>query len=121
MAKEDKYADEKLSDDELEQVVGGSFEQRNKDAAFFRALGRECSGSDITVTNLFCEYGVKFYFNLGDNTYKFQGAYSYACHPRHAALGYVLAKMNYPGYNGQWWDLNYTRNFIREHISNDVL
>ncbi len=36
MAKEDKFADEVLSDEELDNVVGGTFEDSLDDGAFFR-------------------------------------------------------------------------------------
>ena len=36
MADMDKYADEMLSDDELDNVVGGTFEESLNDGAFFR-------------------------------------------------------------------------------------
>jgi len=121
MADEKILQEEKLSEEQLEQVAGGSTRQTDKDRRFFNLLGIQC----ITPGNAegaFGKYGVDFRPCLSaDNEYIFKGANGYAHHPRHAALGYVLAKMNYPGYNGKWWDLNYTRDFIRGHFGSDVL
>lgn len=122
MAKEDKYADEMLSDDELDDVVGGSMSQSYKDQDFFQALGFECENETYKVGELFSKFGVGHQSALFlDNEYKFQGAYSYAKHPRIAALGYVLNKMEYPGYSGEWWNLEYTENFIRNNISSNAV
>ena len=116
MADKDKYADEIMSDEELDQVAGGNVGQTVNDICFFKALGVSGSPDD-----LFAKYGIDYKchnkpHDYMDNEYVFQGYKDYAHHPRVAALGKVLAGMNYPSYNGQWWDLNYTQNFIREHI-----
>lgn len=113
--------DELMIDEELDQVVGGNVGQTVNDICFFRALGLHGSPSD-----LFKKYGIDYKSHNTrnddrDNEYVFQGYKDYAHHPRIAALGKVLAGMNYPGYSGEWWKLDYTKNFIRDHVSSDAV
>lgn len=112
---------EKLSDEQLEQVTGGSTRQTDKDRRFFNILGIRCITSD-NAEGAFGRYGVDFRPHVSaDNEYIFEGANGYAHHPRIAALGYVLNKMKYNGYSGEWWNLDYTKNFLRDHFGSDVL
>mgnify|MGYP006873013818 CR=1 FL=1 len=122
MAEKDKLAGEVMSNEELEQVVGGDGNQCIADNRFFEALGVDVVNL-IGVEVAFGKYGIRYESNTGwdDNGYVFQGANSYAHHPRIAALGKVLAGMNYPGYSGEWWNLDYTKNFIRDHVSSDAV
>lgn len=46
MAKEDKFADEVLSEDELEQVAGGTYEQTSEDSGFLYCYGL-CPAFDV--------------------------------------------------------------------------
>ena len=121
MTEEKKIASEIMSEEQLDQVAGGDVSQTVSDICFFRALG--VSGNPSA---LFKKYGIDYKDHSGpqdysDNEYVFQGYKDYAHHPRIAALGKVLAGMNYPGYSGKWWDLDYTKNFIRDNISSDAV
>ena len=42
MANEDKFADEKLTDDELDKVVGGNAEEMVNDSRFLNSLNGSC-------------------------------------------------------------------------------
>ncbi len=123
MAYKDKYAEELLSNEQLDQVVGGSNPMLDSwDINFFKTLGmyKEGSGSP-SAKELFARYGVTVEGGFGENYYKFQGAYSYSRHPRVAALGYVLDKIKYPGYSGEWWKLDYTEQFIKDHFGKGIV
>ena len=43
MADKDKYADEKLTDDELDKVVGGNAEEMVNDSRFLNSLNGSCN------------------------------------------------------------------------------
>lgn len=107
---------EKLSDEQLEQVAGGTAGESRRDVAFFRALISNFDPDEAGRT--FRKYGVdRNNWLILDNDYKMGGQK----YPREAALGYVLMKMNYPGYNGNWGDIPYTVNFIREHLGSGIV
>lgn len=122
---EDKFADEMLTDDELDGVVGGTHGELDKDRAFFSAvLGVDTYRGYETISREFAKHGVTYSFDAwGDNTYRMDGGdgNSNQKHPRLAALGLVLAKMNYPGYDGNWRNCAATENFIRTNISSDAV
>ena len=89
MADMDKYADEILSDEELDQVAGGTYEQSIRDACnfekiypgkFFRAqLGVVVHAKTSAISNAFKEFGIdaRIHENLGhseeENRYYLNG------------------------------------------------
>ena len=91
MAEKDKFADEMLSDDELDNVAGGSVEQTSNDSRFLSFL---LEGTDYyqcmphsekhisldllyevaDVKRAWSSLGIEFKHNKnGDNTYKLNG------------------------------------------------
>ena len=77
MAVQDKFADEILSDEELDQVAGGTYEQSIRDACnfekiypgkHFRAqLGLVVHAKSSAISNAFKEFGIdaRIHENLG--------------------------------------------------------
>ena len=105
------FLDELLTEEQLDRVAGGTFEQLETDRKFFVKLGYDMFTK--TVKDLYDAHGVDFTYNTDDNnTYKI----NYGKHPHLAAMGLVLKKRNYPGFNGNWTDLNYVKSFMKEHF-----
>lgn len=105
---------ELLSDEDLEQVAGGNAGETRVDIAFFQQLGYDMS--KINVSSAYNDNGVQFSERLGDNNYKLLKSDGWTSHPHWAAMGYVLAKKNYPGFNGEWWNADTTIPFLKEHF-----
>ena len=115
MEDEKKYADEKLSDEQLDNVAGGSQAQYDVDVAFFQQLGYNMARTE--VEDAYGDNGVKFDFNCsGDNSYRLLKSDGWTKHPHWAAMGYVLARKNYPGFDGQWWNIDSVKPFLKEHF-----
>lgn len=107
--------EEMLSAEQLEQVAGGSRIQTTLDTGFFKQLGYNMN--KVSLENAFADNGVKFEENRGNNSYTFYVGGEWKKHPHFAALGYVLAKRNYPGFNGKWTDSRYVHSFLKENFN----
>ena len=104
-----------MSDEQLEEVAGGSVEQKKVDIAFFQQLGYNMARTE--VEDAYGDNGVKFDFNCsGDNSYRLLKSDGWTKHPHWAAMGYVLARKNYPGFDGQWWNIDSVKPFLKEHF-----
>lgn len=73
---DDKFADEILSDDELDAVAGGNYTETNQDLENFEAMGMKIyvQAPELTATyhytlnnliNAFQKYGVKYDYDFG--------------------------------------------------------
>lgn len=72
MADEQKFADEILSDDQLDNVAGGYASQSNYDKSLFQLLG--VKGGNLV--NNFANYNIAFAENKnGDNSYSLMGVH----------------------------------------------
>jgi len=106
---------EKLDDEQLEQVSGGTAAQTRVDRIFFRHFGYNTE--KVSVENAFLDNGIKFSDNYGDNSYKILTSDGeWTNHPHWAALGYVLKQKNYPGFNGNWANESYVKSFLRSNF-----
>ena len=106
--------DEVLSAEQLDMVAGGSHTQTTLDSGFFKQLGYNMD--KVSVENAFADNGVKFEDNHGNNGYTFYVGGQWCKHPHFAALGYVLSKRKYPGFNGSWTDSKYVGSFMKKHF-----
>ena len=107
--------DEILKDEQLEQVAGGNAGQTRVDVGFFQQLGYDMA--NITVKDAYGDNGVQFAETPGDNDYKLLKSDGWTRHPHWAAMGYVLARKNYPGFDGQWWNGDSVIPFLKEHFN----
>ncbi|MBE8952020.1 MAG: hypothetical protein SR1Q7_02610 [Quinella sp. 1Q7] len=61
--------------------------------------------------------GIEFTAKNGDNDYKILTSDGeFTKHPHWAALGLVLKRKNYPGFNGNRTDSNYIHSFLKENF-----
>ena len=102
-----------LTMEQLESVSGGSWSETKVDTAFLMQLDYSITNT-ITIKKAFAENGIDFenYPSPLNNDYSIKGQK----YPHWAALGYVLKKRNYAGFNGNWTDSNYTKSFLKEHF-----
>lgn len=107
--------DEKLTDEQLEFVSGGSLWELNIDKSFFSKLGYNMDKT--SVENAFASVGIEFCAKNGNNDYKILTSDGeFTRHPHWAALGLVLKRKNYPGFNGNWTDSNYVHSFLKDNF-----
>ena len=102
--------DEILSEEQLEQVAGGTCDETLHDMNFFNALIK--NGINVpanlhnqvgprNLSDVFKHYGINLSEGVfTNNGYNIDGQK----YPRMAALGWVLGAVGYPGYNGNWGD-----------------
>ena len=83
-------------------------------AGSFKQLGYNMD--KVSVENAFADNGVKFEDNHGNNGYTFYVGGEWKRHPHFAALGYVLSKRHYPGFNGSWTDSKFVGAFMKENF-----
>ncbi|MBR5913284.1 MAG: hypothetical protein IKZ58_02815 [Selenomonadaceae bacterium] len=116
MATEEKIKNEEvMSEEELEQVAGGSYSQTEVDKKFFRQLGYDMTS--ISVRQAYEANGVKFSGQgIGDNEYQIEKPGGWTDHPHWAAMAYVLAQRHYPGFDGKWWEGS-AQDFIKFHFN----
>lgn len=111
--------DELLTEEQLNEVSGGTNREDRIDRRFFFHLGyrdaREAGSS--AIENMFLAEGIK-YDDGGDysNTYKILTADGWCAHPQWAALGYILAQRRYPGFNGNWTDKACVTGFLKKEF-----
>ena len=106
---------EMLSAEQLDLVAGGSDIQNAEDVLFFYELGYDVGSTELK--DAFAKNGVKFSDSYDNNSYKIlTGNGEWTQHPHWAALGYILSKRNYPGFNGIWTDANYVKSFIKDNF-----
>ena len=115
---------EKLDDEQLDKVTGGNVYQSLMDERFFMSIGIKMFVDYDPKVDPFSMFGVEV-TRYGDdlNEYRIIGADGKPgkkCQ-RESALGYVLSKVNYPGYNGKWWDVGNTTNFILNNLGHSVV
>ena len=108
------FKDEILSEEELDQVAGGNTAQDTLDEHFFWILGYDTDNNSLD--ELFAQNGVKYNFRSSDNEYKIKVKGGWANHPHWAALGYVLSKRGYPGFDGDWTDASYVKPFLDKNF-----
>ena len=103
---------EKLSDEELEQVAGGSPSESFCDSAFFRFIGLGQAGDN---KQRFKRFGIDYEDHwINGNEYIIDGQH----YPREYALGRILEAIHYPGYDAsRVYDCEYTRKFCMNNIS----
>lgn len=71
----------------------------------------------MKVEDIFLSCGVKYSALNGNNSYKILTADGeWVKHPRWAVLGRILQRKNYPGFNGNWTDLNYVKPFLKNNF-----
>ena len=76
---EDKFADEILSDDELDAVAGGNYQETNQDLDNFEAMGMKISveytaSFHYTLRSLiraFQKYGVQYDYDFGSRANRY--------------------------------------------------
>ena len=109
--------DEVLSAEQLDMVVGGNYLETFMDAAFFQRVGYNVAGTD-KIKNAYSANGVKVFLdNSIKNSYDLKVDGEWTSHPQWAVMGYVLAKRNYPGFNGKWTDSRYVHSFLKENFN----
>ena len=112
---EDKFTGEKLDDEQLDKVAGGSESQSRVDRIFFRHFGYDTE--KVSLKNMFFDNGIKFSDNYGGNDYRILTSDGeFTKHPHWAALGYVLKQRNYPGFSGNRTDSNYVHSFLKDNF-----
>ena len=108
--------EEMLSAEQLGLVAGGTAAENRVDVVFFHRLGYDMTRTGIDTA--YSENGVNY---VGDarysNYYSLKVNGEWCKHPHFAALGYVLAKRNYPGFNGNWTDANYVKSFLADKFN----
>ena len=111
------YKIETLTMEQLDLVAGGSSAQTDTDKGFFKKLGYNMNA--VTVEDAFRDNGIMFNDScFGDNDYVIfmKSSGEWCLHPHWAALGLVLARSKYPGFNGNWTDGKYVQSFLKEHF-----
>ena len=108
------FKDEMLSAEQLNLVAGGSHVQNVEDVIFFYELGYDVGSTGLK--DAFAQNGVKFSDSSGDNSYSLKVNGQWCKHPHFAALGYILSKRHYPGFNGSWTDANYVKAFLKDYF-----
>ena len=109
--------DEMLGAEQLDLVVGGNNRETFMDAAFLQRLRYNVAGTD-KIKDAYSANGVKyFYDDFVKNSYDLKVDGEWTLHPQWAVMGYVLAKRNYPGFNGNWTDSNYVHSFLKENFN----
>lgn len=84
---------------------------------YFSGILATYNTEKVSVENAFLDNRIKFSDNYGDNSYKILTSDGeWTNHPHWAALGYVLKQKNYPGFNGNWTDLNYVKPFLKNNF-----
>ena len=111
------FKEEMLSAEQLDMVAGGTFAEQLVDAGFFQQLGYNVAGTD-KLKDAYSANGVKyFYDDFVKNSYDLKVDGEWTLHPQWAVMGYVLAKRNYPGFNGKWTDSKYVHSFLKENFN----
>ena len=113
------FKEEILTDEQLNLVAGGIYNETQLDKQFFNeVLGYNLLG--LNVCNAFAENGVRCSVYQGkwdiSNDYSIKVNGEWHKHPRWAVLGYVLAQRHYPGFTGKWTDSKYVHSFLKEHF-----
>lgn len=109
------FKDEMLSAEQLDLVAGGSDIQNAEDVLFFYELGYDAGSTELK--DAFAANGVKFSDRSDNNSYKIlMGNGEWTQHPHWAALGYILSKRQYPGFNGSWTNSYYVKSFIKDYF-----
>ena len=107
--------DEILSAEQLGLVAGGTAAENRVDVAFFHRLGYDMTSTSIK--DAYNENGVSFFGSTNSNNcYSLKINGQWCKHPHFAALGYVLSRRKYPGFNGSWTDSNYVKAFIKDNF-----
>lgn len=105
---------ELLSDEQLALVAGGSIEEFQDDRVFLRSLGYDLDRQRIT--DIYAENGVMYKGSFDNNEYRIKINGEWCKHPHWAAMGYVLARMNFIGFNGKWTDSKYVHSFLKDNF-----
>ena len=101
-----------LTIEQLESVSGGSAGENKVDIAFFIQLDYNITDSK-SFKKAFKDNGIEFEnFSEQNNEYSINGQK----YPHWAALGYILKRKNYPGFNGSWTDSKYVHSFLKDHF-----
>ena len=103
---------EQLSDEELEQVAGGTWAQTGNDRKFFNKL----DVNKKSVGDCWSEFGFAFKSQADNNVYKL-GDKNYS---QAGAYGVILSKMKYSGFVGDGSDENYTKDFVKKNFGLDL-
>ena len=115
MANENINNEEIISDKELDSVSGGNRAQCRVDIGFFQQLGNDMY--DLKIGEAWSKYGVNYTYSEGGNSYEFsEGNGEIKNNPQWAAMGHVLSKINYPGFNGNSSDKNYVCQFLKDNF-----
>ena len=112
MKDEKILAEEMLTDEQLEQVAGGTWTQTGNDRNFFKKL----DVNKKSVGECWAKFGIDFKSQAGDNIYKI-GDKNYS---QAEAYGLVLSKTQYPGFIGDGSDETYTKEFVKSHFDLDL-
>ncbi len=101
---------------QLDLVSGGNRAQTGADRLFFQKLGYNIN--KVHPEDAFAGNGVKCRIpnDYYDNEYQILTDGEWTKYPHWAALGYVLAKNHYSGFNGSWTDSNYVHSFLKENL-----
>lgn len=106
-------AAENLSDEQLEQVAGGTWAQTTDDKNFFKQLGID----NKVLGNAWKQFGIDFTSRAGENYYKTDGVNN----SQTAAYGMVLQQLKYPGYVFDPSDTESTKDFVKANFGITVL
>ena len=111
------FKNEMMSNEQLEQVAGGSNSQTEVDRVFLKKLGFPTGGKD-GVRDVYNYYGVQFRgYTSDDNEYKVNGNKV----SQVAAMGYVLKRGSYTRFDSsRWADEDYVKSFLEYHFKINV-
>jgi len=104
--------EEILSDEQLEQVAGGSWKQTGNDSNFFKQLKL----NKKSVGESWSQFGIEFQSLAGENVYK-TGEKNYS---QVEAYSMVLSKIQYPGFIGDGNNADYTKEFVKNNFGLDL-
>lgn len=119
MTEKKVFEEDKLDDEQLEQVAGGGLVDHAGDSNFFRRVGIVAGHRGTpTLTSTFEKYGVKYTGHMfAGNDYEIDGKN----YPRASALCYVLKQMNYKNYNGDWQNAKEAEEYLKKQFGGGVI